>query len=144
MVFNGHIKKYKTQKSDLKEWNHCITISHFQMDWSNSLEIYRQVTYCKSPWIHPRYVMTPDFWIVVCTWIMFQDILNMEGESVKRRHDLIPVSKSVLLGIDLSSDLFSNWIKLVLLRRDFKPKLWSCSVIDRRSRTRHWSRAPSS
>ena len=36
---------------------------------------------------------------------MFQDILNMEGESVKRRHDLIPVSKSVLLGIDLSSDL---------------------------------------
>ena len=40
----------------------------------------------------------------------------MEGESVKRRHDLIPVSKSVLLGIDLSLDLFSNWIKLVLLR----------------------------
>ena len=33
---------------------------------------------------------------------MIQDILNMEGESVKRRHDLIPVSKSVLLGIDSS------------------------------------------
>ena len=28
----------------------------------------------------------------------------MEGESVKRRHDLIPVSKSVLLGIDSLPD----------------------------------------
>ena len=35
---------------------------------------------------------------------MIQDILNMEGESVKRRHDLIPVSKSVLLGIDSLPD----------------------------------------
>ena len=49
---------------------------------------------------------------------MIQDILNMEGESVKRRHDLIPVSKSVLLGIDLWSDLPWNGLEIVSHRFD--------------------------